>query len=259
MNFAMTDFASQGKTRPFNAADLNNLSSHQAYYTALSRSATAQGTLILQGFDPRKMTGGCSGALRQEFRELELLDEVTKTRYLGKLPPIVTGDTRNAVISSFRKWKGVQYVPKAVHPALRWTKRDPLVLEQTDSYGLSLLGSVKSIAVPANSQNIEVAPSLTTPPNAPVTLHPGADFAPQGTKRKRSESITVSDDKAASTEPKSRRRRHDNFRDQANSDTMQHTQPVGMRWSKNSCAYDSVFMILFNIWQCDHQRWNLAF
>jgi hypothetical protein len=100
VNFAMTDFASQGKTRPFNVADLNNLSSHQAYYTALSRSATAQGTLILQGFDARKMAGGCSGALRQEFRELELLDEVTKTRYLGKLPQTVAGDTRNTVISS---------------------------------------------------------------------------------------------------------------------------------------------------------------
>ena len=35
-NFAMTDFASQGKTRPYNPVDLNNCRSHQAYYTALS-------------------------------------------------------------------------------------------------------------------------------------------------------------------------------------------------------------------------------
>ena len=35
-NFAMTDFASQGKTRPENPVDLNNCRSHQAYYTALS-------------------------------------------------------------------------------------------------------------------------------------------------------------------------------------------------------------------------------
>jgi hypothetical protein len=82
VNFAMTDFASQGKTRPFNVSDLNNLSNHQAYYTALSRSATAHGTLILQGFDVRKMTGGCSSALHQEFRELELLDKITKLQYM---------------------------------------------------------------------------------------------------------------------------------------------------------------------------------
>jgi hypothetical protein len=91
----MTDFASQGKTRPFNVADLNNLSTHQAYYTALSRSATAGGTLILQGFDPRNITGGCSGALRQEFRELELLDEITLCRYMGRLRETVYGPTRN--------------------------------------------------------------------------------------------------------------------------------------------------------------------
>ncbi|KAF8635348.1 hypothetical protein AX14_010516 [Amanita brunnescens Koide BX004] len=62
-NFSMTDFASQGKTRLFNPVDLNNCRSHQAYYTALSRSASAEGTVILQGFDSRKITGKASGAL----------------------------------------------------------------------------------------------------------------------------------------------------------------------------------------------------
>jgi hypothetical protein len=100
-NFAMTDFASQGKTRPENPVDLNNCRSHQAYYTALSRSSTAKGTVILQGFDPRKITGRASGALRQEFRDLELLDEITKLRYLGKLPGSVNGDRCNTLIHSF--------------------------------------------------------------------------------------------------------------------------------------------------------------
>jgi hypothetical protein len=99
----MTDFGSQGKTRLFNVAYLNNLSSHQGYYTALSRSATASGTLILQSFDARKITGGCSGALRQEFRELELLDKITSITYVGKLPATVCGDTRNDLIQAFRK------------------------------------------------------------------------------------------------------------------------------------------------------------
>ena len=57
----MTDFGSQGKTHPNNVVDLNNLLTHQYYYTALSRSATAQGTIILQGFDPHKITGHASG------------------------------------------------------------------------------------------------------------------------------------------------------------------------------------------------------
>ncbi|EDQ98317.1 uncharacterized protein LACBIDRAFT_336072 [Laccaria bicolor S238N-H82] len=36
-NFAMTDYASQGKTRPFNVVDLNSCRNHLSYYTALSR------------------------------------------------------------------------------------------------------------------------------------------------------------------------------------------------------------------------------
>ena len=147
------------------------------------------------------MTGGCSGALRQEFRELELLDEITKSRFIGKLPPIVNGDTRNAVISSFRKWKGIQYVPEVVHPAIRWSKRDPLLKTQADSYDFAQLRLKYDTVVAAKSKNaanhdkLEVTPSSdstlfnapatssTTSPNAPAILHPRADLASQGTKR----------------------------------------------------------------------------
>ncbi|KAF8643545.1 hypothetical protein AX14_009534 [Amanita brunnescens Koide BX004] len=123
----MTDFASQGKTRPYNPVDLNNCRSHQAYYTALSRSASADGTVILQGFEPKKITGKASGALRQEFRDLELLDEITKLQYLSKLPSSVYGDSRNTLIHTFRLHKGLTYVPKNVHPSIQWDKNDPML------------------------------------------------------------------------------------------------------------------------------------
>jgi len=51
-NFSMTDYTSQGKTRPKNPVDLSNCRSHQSYYTCLSRSATASGTVIVQSFSP---------------------------------------------------------------------------------------------------------------------------------------------------------------------------------------------------------------
>ena len=126
-NFAMTDFASQGKTRPYNPVDLNNCRSHQAYYTALSRSATAAGTVILQGFDAGKITGRASGALRQEFRELELLDEITKLQYESRLPQSVMGDRRIALIHTYRLHKGMSYVPAIVHHSIRWNKADPML------------------------------------------------------------------------------------------------------------------------------------
>ncbi|TFK53511.1 hypothetical protein OE88DRAFT_1626505, partial [Heliocybe sulcata] len=64
-NFAMTDYASQGRTRPNNVVDLNNCNSHQSYYTCLSRSASTEGTVVVQGFNPKQITGGASGFLRQ--------------------------------------------------------------------------------------------------------------------------------------------------------------------------------------------------
>ena len=57
-NFAITDYTSQGKTRLNNPVDLSSARSHQSCYTALSRSASAAGTVIVQGFDTYKITGG---------------------------------------------------------------------------------------------------------------------------------------------------------------------------------------------------------
>ncbi|KAK0431127.1 hypothetical protein EV421DRAFT_1893412 [Armillaria borealis] len=87
-NFAMTDYASQGKTHAFNVVDLHKCKSHQSMYTCLSCSASAEGTLILQGLSKgmrQNITKGASGALRQEFCELELLDEITALRFEGNL------------------------------------------------------------------------------------------------------------------------------------------------------------------------------
>ena len=91
----MTDYASQGKTCPNNIVDLTNCTSHQSYYTALSRSATAEGTVIVQSFSPRPITSRASGWLRQEFCELELLDNITMLAYRSILPKEINGFTRN--------------------------------------------------------------------------------------------------------------------------------------------------------------------
>ncbi|KAF8230319.1 hypothetical protein L208DRAFT_1476726 [Tricholoma matsutake] len=127
-NWAMTDYASQGKTRPQNVVDLSYSRSHQAYYTALSRSSTAAGALILTGFYPHKITGGASRALRQEFCELEILDKITRLNFEGKLPVhMVQADRRNSLIAMYRQLKGEDYMPPTVHKAIRWGPSDPFL------------------------------------------------------------------------------------------------------------------------------------
>jgi hypothetical protein len=132
-NFAITDYTSQGKTRLNNPVDLSTTRSHQSYYTALSRSASAAGTVILQGFDTYKITGGASGTLRQEFRELEMLDDITTLRYNGKLPSSVVGVCKNDLISVFCLLKGEKYIPSKVQRAIQWKESDPFHLAEGTS------------------------------------------------------------------------------------------------------------------------------
>jgi hypothetical protein len=226
INFAMTDFGAQGKTRPNNVCDLNNLTTHQSYYTALSRSASAMGTLILQGFDPRKITGKCSGALRQEFRELEILDDITKFKYEGKLSSKVYGNIRNTLIQTFREWKGQQYVPNMVHPAIRWSKHDPLLESE--------IIDIKQIQ---NSINVENKKKRKIEDNI-------------------SSKLNISPTTAEIIEPKAKKvRLSSNSIESGN----HYLVPRGMIWSNNSCAYDSIFTVLFSIWSGNKNMWHYNF
>ncbi len=101
----MTDYASQGKTRPYNVVDLSNCKSHQVWYTALSHSVTAEGTIILVDImevSKHLIQNRASGELRQEFRNLEILDNITRLRFVSELDVGVIGLTRSELIASYR-------------------------------------------------------------------------------------------------------------------------------------------------------------
>jgi hypothetical protein len=228
-NFSMTDYAAQGKTRPYNVVDLNNSRTHQSYYTALSRSSSAAGTLILQGFDARKITGGASGALRQEFRELELLNEITRLKFIGKLPPTVLGDRRNTLIHSFRSLKGEHFVPASVPKSIRWSKFNPFVLNSDlkDTPWQILTKSGKDVsATPNKSSFVSLAQGASLPSILPSTSKrkiSGSSVAP---RRKKLKTNHISDSSSVSGS----------------------IMPKGICWSNNSCAYDPIVSILYNIW-----------
>ncbi|GJF00912.1 hypothetical protein PsYK624_172160, partial [Phanerochaete sordida] len=119
-NFAMTDFGSQGRTRIHNVVHLRNSRDHLGVYTALSRCPTLQGTLILSMFDPARVTKSVGRGLKRELRELEILDDVTRMRVAGTLPPSLVGVTRADVVHAYYRQYGIRHVPEFVHPALNW-------------------------------------------------------------------------------------------------------------------------------------------
>ncbi|KAF9489628.1 hypothetical protein BDN71DRAFT_1401316, partial [Pleurotus eryngii] len=207
VNYAMTDFASQGKTRINNVVHLNDTTTHQGYYTALSRSASAAGTLILQGFNATLISDRkCSGALRQEFRDLELLDDITRLQFESKLPSAVVGDTRRTLIQSFRKHKSDSYIPHHMHAAIRWNKKQPYTEPDFNDMDWSVI------------------------PNQQVNRFLPTDYVHgMNEKAEKWKNPSSSDTNGDAT-------------------SIDQFIPVGCEWNDNSCAYDTVITLLYNMW-----------
>jgi hypothetical protein len=240
LNFSMTDYTSQGKTRPKNSVDLSNCRSHQSYYTCLSRSATASGTVIVQSFSPRLITCGASGHLRQEFRELELLDEITKLRYEGKLPDDIQGKFRNPLIRAYQKWKGTDYVPPLTHPALTWSVKDPMPL--------------LSVVTDAPWQIIDKKKKREV--KIEITSIQSGFVAAKGSVPVKSEKKRKLDEPENQSESAKKTKAAPMVMASDNS-----SSPDGLIWDGDnySCAYDALFTIIYEIWSTDTKAWTRRF
>ena len=220
--------------------------------TTLSRSASAAGTVILQGFDMYKITGGASGALRQEFRELEMLDDITMLHYNRKLPSSVVGVCRNDLISAFHLLKGVKYVPLNVHKAIRWKENDLFHLMEGTNIAWRIVDpSDKPKPGPsAGSEKKSITHIVEADGNSGTPLigkqKLGADFESE-TRETASKKIRLGS--KVTTE-----RCVPSNLSKASLNTTEHrvaigTNPRGLQWSNNSCAFDAVLSILYNVWQ----------
>ena len=246
-NFAMTDYASQGKTRDINIVDLSSCHDHMSYYTCLSRGWTTEDTVIVQGFNPYKIMCEASGYLQQEFRELELLDEITRLSYEGTLPVNINGNLCNACIHQFQLYKGTEFVPANVSKQLKWTSSDLMKL-------LNVVTDSPWQVTKDKQKNPEI--SKSQPKRKEFSTHTfivAKGMAPvqittqiTGTKWKADESLTDEHSKTKKSKlifiP--------------SQDT-----PVGITWdSENySCAYDAIFSILCDVWIHDPKKWTKWF
>lgn len=263
-NFAMTDFASQGKTRMYNVVDLYNCRSHQAYYTALSRGATANGTLILQSFDSKKITGKASGALRQEFRELELLDEITRLHYHDSLPESVIGTTRHSLINSYRENKGHSYIPPSIHPSLIWNTDDQFLQPNKEEIDWKIISKDKNsnaLISPIYKKNYISSNKRKKHPCNIESDHPSKKMQMNPTIQKQkhtkclhkkeknsSAKTTITPSKDKKTDPTVQKHEHNM------------TQiPNQFTWSENSCAFDAYFSLLYALWYTNKAKWNEVF
>jgi len=256
-NFAMTDYASQGKTRPHNVVHLNSCTSHQSYYTCLSRSASAEGTIIVQGFEPRVITSGCSGYLRQEFREQELLDDITRMRHENALPIQIDGNRRNTIIRQYQKWKGTSYVPEHVNKHLSWSEHDtmqllpvmsdtPWQLVNKDQGKSKKMAKLKIATNFVPAQGSKSVTKFVPDQESKVVTKP---VTPQATTTVTAVSIS-----------KKRKTEVEEVKITSKSQRISISViPKGLVWDgpNYSCAYDALFTVLFDIWKENQFLWNV--
>jgi len=182
------------------------------------------------------MTGGASEALRQEFREIELLDEITNLHYLGKLHKSVTGCTRNQLIKSFHEWKEHQYVPQNVHKSLRWSKKDPLNEGEIEEVCWKIVQTEKNTAQ-----------------KHPVTEPEPLIQASTSLKQKLSKKDFKHNEGSTDKEPANKKPCSglDN-----NPQLHRTLVPLGLQWMQNSCAYDASFVILYSLYNRNIPIWT---
>lgn len=253
LNFGMTDFASQGRTRQNNVVDIHNCKNHQSIYTCLSRGSTYEGTLIIRDFSTKYMTGGLDGYLRQEFRELELLDEITRLRYHNKLPTGVKGQTRSHLISSYRQKAGSLYVPPHMPGPLKWSSDEPYMLaDPFDEAQWEIIDHKKINKINANINSTEKETksnvSRSTLPNyisakGTVTLAQISSTPKQSSNKRKRNDIHIIPNKLTT-----------------NRNEIQHRdKPIGFEWdaATYSCAYDSLFAILLDIKTFTSSEWRV--
>ena len=214
-NFAMTDYSSQGKTRDKNVVHPSRCRNHQSYYTCLSRSSNAKGTILLAAPDTKKITKGISGNLRQEFRELHVLDEVTKLKYNGQLPDGILHSLRNPTVRSYYLWNKTASNEKSWHPALRYGCRENRLKDPQDDDTWILLETKNVKDCDKKDTEIIEEPVIIEKPEKSV----------KKMRRLSKEKSTI---------------------------------PKGFIWDPidYSCAYDSLFTVLYNIWERDPAIWK---
>jgi hypothetical protein len=178
----------------------------------------------VQSFSPRLITCGASGYLRQEFRELELLDEISKLRYEGQLPYCIEGNFRNPLIRAYQKWKGTDYVPPLIHPTLKWSVKDPMpILPVVTDAPWQIIDRKKKKENKIETTNIQSG-FVAAKGSVPVK---------SGQKRKLEEAENLS--------ASAKKTKADQIIIALDS------SPSGLIWDGNdySCVYDALFTILY--------------
>ncbi|KZV61307.1 hypothetical protein PENSPDRAFT_592971, partial [Peniophora sp. CONT] len=181
-----------------------------------------------------------SGRLKQEFRELELLNEITRLRWIDDLKEGVGGNTRSTLLKSYMKVYGYKRsCPENVHPAVKWGSPgeiDPLNIDYDDDPGFVW-------------KDVDKAKRDPNAIGKKATGQEGDKKGAEAVNRRKRKAAAMGTDMQARTDiirpPKKQR-------------TVPKQLLRGLRWRQQTqtCAYDSLLSILSNVYWHNAHKWG---
>jgi len=158
------------------------------------------------------------------------------------------------VITSFRSWKGNQYVPSTVHKSIRWSTRHPWL----ESEVLSLEECLELLEKMREKRSKEKCADKPLKHAADKPLKHATELGiGKPNEQKRRQSSGLFQIWSATSTRTSNKQKTDSQQSQHHARHGTHyTAPIGMRWSNNSCAYDSIFTPIYAQWCASRVLWT---
>ena len=155
-------------------------------------------------------------------------------------------------------WKGAQYVPPTVHSSIKWSKRRPWleteILDLDERLAmLEKLREKKNTEKRTSGLRLDGNPSSSA--NKAITDVTDLGLGkPSAQKRRCSSGMRIRS--ATSTHRANRQKLQKQPDIPTGRNYTAAAAPIGMRWSQNSCAYDSIFTPVYVLWCAYRDTWT---
>jgi hypothetical protein len=196
-----------------------------------------------------------------------------KLKYKDKCPGNINSTSRNGIIKQFLDWKGMSYVLKHIHSAIRWNKSNPFHMTDTIRSPWQIIQHPTQKKINTNKAKIQNTSNFIPAQGSVPTLIDSIN-----NKKWKSmiedniDMYSIKKVKHIHDIPKGNqpnitdRKNQQNDDENVNSSPLEKVQtsrnvhiiPKGFIWDPDnySCAYDAIFTILHSIWMTEPQKWK---
>ncbi|KAK0452175.1 uncharacterized protein EV420DRAFT_1645817 [Desarmillaria tabescens] len=199
-----------------------------------------------------------------------MLDDITIQIYESTLPITVIGETRYSLIRSFQEYVGTEYTPINMDARLMWSIIDPFdMVDTTDLEWEKTFITHNPSKLFKSSKQVNLLGPQPGRPSLPSTIHESLNTwnvtpmkAAEKHKGRASDTFDIKQtipDKCIVQGQASDTIFKQSMQDKHIMQGSVPVSPAGCKWSNNSCTYDAVLFVLYNLWKSDEAKYTTSF